>query len=509
MINKLLKKGMQKRQILINAIMSVIQILVSSVILFFLYRFILRNIGIEQLGIWSLILATTSVTRIADLGLSASVVKFVAKYVARNEDSNVSGVIQTATISIGLFIGVFLFIAYPVVKWLLIFIIPQDKLGIAISILPYAFLSFWISSIAGSLQSSLDGYQRFDIRAMILTGASIFNLFLCFYLVPIYGIMGLAYAQVIQNIVLCLCIWLFLKRFLNLLPIIPYQWNRSLFREIAGYGVKVQIINLFTMTCEPVTKALLSKFGGLAMVGYYEMASRIISQVHSLILAANKVIVPLIGGLQETYKELVRDVYITSYRLVFYIAVLSFPLIISFAPVISEIWIGHYQATFVVFSSLLGAGYFLNVLSYPAFFSNLGIGELNWNTVGYVLVGILNAGLGLILGSIWGGTGVVAAWAFSLALGGFIISVMYYVRHKIPFGELLPKESIGIGLASIAALSTTISLYYLLRYLFNPLALVSMIFFVYVVITVIPAWLHPMRPHLIKWIRMLNIEKGE
>jgi len=500
---------LQKRQILINAIMSVLQILASSVVLFVLYRFLLLTIGVENLGIWSLILATTSVTRIADLGLSASVVKFVAKYIARNEDRNVSGVIQTAVISIGLLIGIFLLITYPFVKWLLSSIISQDKLAIATSILPYAFLSFWISSIAATFHSTLDGYQRIDIRAMILTGATIFNLFLCFYLVPIYGIMGLAYAQVIKNIVLCLCLWLFLKRIFNLLPIIPYQWNRGLFREMVGYGVKVQLMGLFTMTCDPVTKALLSKFGGLAMVGYYEMALRIVSQVHLFILGANRVLVPFIAGLQETYKELVQDVYIKSYRLVFYITVLFFPLIISLAPVISQIWIGHYEPIFVVFSSILGVGYFLSILSYPAYFSNLGIGELKWNTVGYILVGILNAGLGLILGSIFGGTGVVVGWAFSLALGGFIISIMYYVRHNIPFGELLPKESIGTGLASIAGSFTTITLYYLLRYLFNSLSLAGVLFFVYVVITIIPAWLHPMRPRLIEWISTLNREKGK
>lgn len=497
---------MQKRRILINAITSVLQVLVNGVVLFVLYRFLFRTIGVEQLGIWSLVMAITALTRVGDFGLSTSVVKFVAKYVARDEHEIVSGIIQTATITIGLFIGIFVLIAYFLVKWLLVFIIPQNGVATASSILPYAFLSFWIASITGVFQAGLDGHQQIDIRSMILTGFTIFKLFLTFMLVPIYGILGLVYAQVIQAIALAICLWFFLKRHLKVLPILPYYWDRGLFHEMAGYGIKAQIINLSTMTYDPVTKALLTKFGGLAMVGYYEMASRMISQIHSLILTANQVLIPVIAGLMETNKKFIQIVYRDSYRLVFYISVLFFSLIISFIPVISEIWIGRYEAIFIVFSSLLGIAYFLNILSYPAYFSNLGIGELKWNTVGYLLVGVMNAVLGLILGSVFGGMGAVLAWAVSLFLGGLVISVMYHLRHEIPLSELLPKESIGIMLASIIGSLTAILLYYSLRNFYNPFVLASMIILAYFAIMISPAWKHPMRLRLIGWISMLNRE---
>ncbi|MFX0141665.1 MAG: hypothetical protein ACFFDN_48960, partial [Candidatus Hodarchaeota archaeon] len=96
---------MQKRQILINAIMSAAQIVIISGILFILYRFLLNTIGVEQLGVWSLVLATTSITQIAGFGLSGSVVKFVAKYIARRDNENISGVIQTAAITVSVFVG--------------------------------------------------------------------------------------------------------------------------------------------------------------------------------------------------------------------------------------------------------------------------------------------------------------------------------------------------------------------------------------------------------------------
>ncbi|MGC8888266.1 MAG: polysaccharide biosynthesis C-terminal domain-containing protein, partial [Verrucomicrobiia bacterium] len=109
---------MQKRRVFINAIMSLVQIVLVAGVLFFLYRFLLKTIGVEQFGIWSLVLSTTSVLQVANFGLSGSVVKFVAKYMAREEYNNVSEVIQTAVISIALIVGFSLILWFPLIKWI-------------------------------------------------------------------------------------------------------------------------------------------------------------------------------------------------------------------------------------------------------------------------------------------------------------------------------------------------------------------------------------------------------
>jgi len=334
---------MQRRRVFINAIMSLVQIVLVSGVLFFLYRFLLKTIGVEQLGIWSLVLATTSVTQIANFGLSGSVVKFVAKYVARGEDRNVSGVIQTAVISLGVIIGTVLLAGYPLIKWVLGLVVPVNSLGLALSILPYALFSLWLTTITGVFQSGLDGFQRIYIRNLLMMGSSIFYALLCFIFAPKYGLIGLAYAQIINNTAILIVSWVLIKRFLPVLPVVPYQWDRTLFKEIINYGINFQIISITTMFYDPITKALLSKFGGLSMVGYYEMANRMVQQFRALIVSANQVLVPAIADLQENNPEKIRSVYLTNYNLLFYLALPLYTLIIISTPLISEIWIGHYE----------------------------------------------------------------------------------------------------------------------------------------------------------------------
>lgn len=489
----------QKRQILINAIMSVIQIVVIGVVLFILYGFLLNTIGVEQLGIWSLVLATTSVTQIANLGLSGSVVKFVAKYIARRENENVSGVIQTASISVGVFVALVLMIGYPIAKWILGLVILAESLPSALAILPYAFLALLIMIVTSIFQAGLDGHQRIDIRSVLLMGGALLHLFLCFMLAPRYGLMGIAYARVVQNITILLSSWFFLKKYLPSLPIFPYKWNKSLFKEIIGYGINFQVISVTTMLYDPITKTLLSKFGGLSMVGYYEMASKMIHQFRALIVSANQVLVPAIADLKEKAPEKIQSIYLSSYQLLFYLALPLYSLIIISMAIISELWIGHYEGIFVIFGTLLAIGWFLNTLNAPAYFANLGTGELRWNVTSHIVIALLNVGLGFLLGFFYGGMGVVVAWVISLALGGSIIYLSYHIRHKIPLSELLPKTS---KLIIVTCLIGTISILIIqnkLDYSHNSIALNGIMILVFLMVLFIPFWFHPMRKRLIEW----------
>jgi O-antigen/teichoic acid export membrane protein len=490
--------------------MSTVQIIVISVVLFVLYRFLLKTIGIDQLGIWSLVLATTSVTQIASFGFSGSVVKFVAKYIARDEDESVSRVIQTATLSVGAFAGIVLLVCYPFAKWILRLVVPADFLSYAISVLPYALIALWFMMITSIFQAGLDGYQRIDIRSILLMGGAFLHLLLCFLFAPSHGLMGVAYARVLQNLSVLLLSWIFLKKYLKVLPIIPMKWHRSTFKEIIGYGINFQIISVTSMFYDPITKALLSKFGGLFMVGYYEMASKMIQQFRALIVSANQVIVPAIADLQENIPEKIHSVYLTCYQLLLFLAVPLFSLIFIGTPVISEIWIGYNEKYFILFANLLAFGWFINTINAPSYFAYLGIGKLRWNVVGHISIAILNVLLGFLLGLSFGGVGVVFAWIMSLAIGSSIISVSYHIGYKISLAELIPKSSRLMFIVSGIGILSSILLNSNYNHLDKPVKFNLIVLFLFLIVIFIPIWIHPMKNRMIQLIReeLFAIDRG-
>lgn len=490
----------QKRRVLINAISSIIQVVIIGVAMVVLYRFLLNTIGVEKLGVWSVVLSTTSVAAIANLGLSASVVKFVAKYTARDQEQTVVDVIQTVVISTAISVGIFLIAVYPFAGWLLSRVVPGDALRDALAILPYSLISLWVMIIVSVFQAGLDGYHRIDLRSMLLVASVVVHLILCFTLVPTHGLMGLAYAQVTKVGVLLIATWCTLKQLIPKLPFVPYRWNRKLFQEMVGYGLNFQVASISQLLYDPMVKVLLTNFGGLAMTGFYEMASRMVLQFRAVLVSTNQVLVPTIADLQEKNPESIQKVYKDSYSLLFYIATPFFLAIIAIAPVVSQLWLGVYESTFVVFSTLLALGWLLNTLTAPAYFANLGIGKLYWNTIGHVAIAVLNLGLGWFLGNIYGGVGVVLGWVISLAAGSSIIAVSYHYRYRISMSELLPKESRGVMLASFCALAISLGLYYELSYKLTSLAIATIVILVFLAIIIVPLWYHPMRKRLLGWI---------
>ncbi len=440
---------MKGRQIFLNAITTIAQTLGNACVLFFLYRFLIRSMGVERLGIWSLVLATTSVITLANQGFSTGIVKFVAKYAARENAEDVAVLVQTAIISVALGIGVVSAGLYPLARWILHAVLPPARLAEASAIFPLAMVSLWVNIMEGVLQAGLAGHQLITVCNYLELGGGLSYLALAFALVPAHGLLGLAYAQVIQGLGILLVTWLLLRHRVPGLPFVPQRWSRAMFRELGGYGFHFQLITSTQALREPVTKALIARFGGLAMTGFYDLAARWIFTFRELIVQANQVLVPTISSLQERDPKLIPIVYRESYRLIFFLAVPTFAAAAVFSPVVSRIWIGHYEPIFVEFVTILAAGWLVNVLTNPAYVVDLGTGALKWVSVGCVAAAMLNAGLGFMAGTRFGGIGVVAATALSQAVGYLILLVAYHLENRVTFRELLPGESRAVVLASL------------------------------------------------------------
>jgi O-antigen/teichoic acid export membrane protein len=490
---------MNKRQIGRNAIASILQILINGAILFVLYRFLLEVIGAKQFGIWSLVMAFTSFASVANLGFPGSVVKFVAQSMAYEDSKKASQVIQTSAIAIAVISGALILAAFPLIRWGLRFVVSGDALASAVALLPFSFLAFWLMMIAGVFLSALDGYKRTDMRSSLLVGVSAINLLLCILLVPQYGLMGLAYSVIAANLCALLLSWLLIRKNNPLLPLFPSEWRTAIFKEVVGYAAKFQIISLAVMLFEPLTKAFLGKFGGLSMVAFYEMASRLIQQLRALIVSAYAVLVPVLAEYKETSPEKIPTTYSKSYEIIYYLALPAFALLILWLPLISKLWIGHVESIFVLMGSVLAVGLFLNTLAVPAYVVSLGSGELKWNVIGHVATAILNLLLGYIGGLYFGGYGVVIGATIALLIGSILTSFPFQLEHNISIANYFPRASRKMTYLIIAGI---IIVQLPISYSFGSHKIIMETFYplVFLIIAICMMYVHPLRIKLKEWI---------
>ncbi len=431
---------MDKTRIFSNATMSMIQTVVTGVVLFLLYRFLLRTIGVGQVGLWALLLATTSFTQIATFGLAGGLVKFVAAHAARGETKTAAILVETAFLTISAFMAAVLALAFPLIRAVLAWIVPPSSLTLAVSLLPFAFFSFWLMMNVGVLQAGLDGTQRISARSLIMMSGSVLHFLLCLWLAPRFGLRGVAYSSVAQNLAVLLGSWVVLRRFLPDLAAVPRRFDRKLLKGVLSYGVRFQAISVLAMFFEPLTKALLGRFGSLNLLGYYEMAVSMVYKARELINSATQTLVPAIADLQERDPDRIRSVYQRAYEVLYFLALPMFTLLVVASPLVSRIWIGKHEGAFVGFSVVLCGSWFLNSLNLPATVSLLGSGDLGPVLLGYGLIAAVNLTLGLSLGAALGGFGVIGARAAALVAGGVAIAVPYHLRTRLRLRELIPAN---------------------------------------------------------------------
>lgn len=491
---------MKKNKVIHNAATSILQIVVSGLTLILLYKVLIRLIGIEQLGIWSLVLATTSMAQLAAMGITGSIVKYVAQYGASDQNEKVSLLIETAVISIAVIFVVILAVAYPLAEQYLKYSLPVRLCQTAVAILPHALLAYWIAMLTSVFQAGLYGSQLIGYRNYLLMADSVCYLVVCYIVAGSYGLVGLAWARVIQNLISMVASWIILRKNTPGLPVFPYRWDRAVFREIIGYSMNFQFISILAMLCDPLTKGLLSRFGSASLVGYYEMANRLVQQFRSLIVSANQVLVPAFAQLKELDPDRIRSVYLRSYRLVFFVSVPVFSLLAIGAPLVSDLWIGSRQPGFIQALLILSAGWFINTLCVPAYYAGMGTGELRWNVISHSLMAASNLCLGYLLGLRFGGAGVVAGWAVALALGGMLLGVAFHREHGLTLKEFLPQGSRWLTAWCLAGMLGCYYLFGSVATVWPPIWGSAGLLTGFSALVALPVWRHPLRRELTGWL---------
>ncbi len=236
-----------------NAAANLLQVLICALLLFVLYRHISTTLGVDKLGVWSVVLATASASRLADLGLSAGVTRFVARHLALAMPNKAAQVVETVTVTLALLVALFLVGIYSFIDLLLAQFFDAVYLPQALEVLPYALISLWLAIVASVAQSGLDGCQRMALRAVIVVLAQLLMVALAFALIPQWGLLGLAWAQIVQGVALLVGSWLVLRGSLTELSLLPWRWSGPVFRDVLGYGANVQVANVFMMLLDPLT----------------------------------------------------------------------------------------------------------------------------------------------------------------------------------------------------------------------------------------------------------------
>lgn len=409
-----------------NSAFAGLEVIINGLALFFIYRNVVQELGVSMLGVWSLVLATTAFGRAADVGIASGLARFVARSLGEEAPAQAILYMRTGFVAIAIFMGVVaLILWYPLWRALAI---PLDgeELVLARQLLPWAILSFWLLNLKSITDACLLGVHRADLRAISNAVGMIMQLAASLALVKGFGLFGLAWAQAGQFLLVFLMSLGFLMTFAR----IPRPkdsllgwFSKEKFKEMLSFGIKLQIGTIANLMFEPVVKIVLGAVAGTALLGIFEMAYRMAYQVRNVAILAIQTTVPAFTELSAGKSDEILTLFSKVCRTA---ALAGSGLMCAVAlgsPVISWLWLGDVNYTFIYISALMAIMWGFAILSAPAYFLGVATGKVMPNVMGQVIPGLLAPVMVYVLGTAIGPTAAVLGVVLCRIPGDFLPAV--------------------------------------------------------------------------------------
>src|SRR6266481_5719746 len=111
-----------------NSMFSILDTCWSGLSLFLLFRYVAAHLGVAAIGAWSLLVATISISTVADVGVGRALLHFVPTAAAQNRRDDAASYVESAAITVALLFSVVLLVAAPAFTWAIrSFVVPGEQ----------------------------------------------------------------------------------------------------------------------------------------------------------------------------------------------------------------------------------------------------------------------------------------------------------------------------------------------------------------------------------------------
>ncbi|WP_291360350.1 MULTISPECIES: MATE family efflux transporter [Acinetobacter] len=410
-----------------NVVTTVTAFFINILLTFIGYRLVVEQGGLTALGVWSVLSAAIFIIRIGDVGMGNSAERHVAMVSAQTDSQKARGYLDTALV-----INTALFSFLALIGWLIFsykieWIVPAEShlQAEALHILPLMLAVFVISNIANVISGALRGLHLAYMSAYLSVAGALLQMFIIVLLVPKFGIAGLAWGQLAQNIFIAIAAWYLFNHHLSQygakLSIFPVEGSKSLFRELFNFSIRAQAVNLVNGLFEPVSKFIIGHSVGMSTLGLYEIAYKLVALPRNAVVSGVLGLTPAITRLLISDPQEAERLYFRARRLVLLATGGVMLLVVLSSPLLSFLLLTEIDKLLIAFVTTLAIGFWLNALGAPAYTLGFSAGQMQANLISSILCIACVVLLSAILRIFWPVYGPVLASACALSLGGLFI----------------------------------------------------------------------------------------
>jgi O-antigen/teichoic acid export membrane protein len=293
------RKG-RSRDILANVLTSYVREVVEILSFLVLIPFLIRTLGTETFGLWSLIWSFVSLFSLIDMGIGSSVVKYVADAKGRDDLERQQQVISTIFwIYMGL--GVLLLggVAASLLFFNEAFDIPEAQRASARMVLLILGVRSAFSIPLDLFRGILVGYQRSRVANAYRTLATVAYFIAVLLVLPhVPTLWMLAALNLLMGVVPRLAMLIHARTTLPGVTLHPRYFNRKTVGEVTSFSVYFMIIQVSALIYTRVDALIIKAYLPLEMVAVYSIAMRLSDTAERFCTQLDRVLTPVVAELK-------------------------------------------------------------------------------------------------------------------------------------------------------------------------------------------------------------------
>lgn len=357
---------------------SFLQSISSSITIGIIYFLILKYLGKDSLGVYSLIVGFFSFFSIFGTGVSGTLLRYLPPLDKKLESNVVANLLNSALILNGL-IGLIILLLFILFKIEIVqfYFIDLFKSNDFQTYFNLSLIIFYLNLFNTTFLFYFDGIQLIHVRNKIVITSSIILLLTFLTLLYLkYGLMSIFIGLLAQSISQLMYYVYKVLKLNHKFKLKIRSW--SIFYS---YGNKFQFLNIIIAFQEFIIRHLITRFFNLASVGIYEIISKIFIQLKSLITL---LVYPVLPKITKSFykKESSSELFFLFLKMknfIFHFGSIVFSTFFSIGT-LSLVWffkddLTSFNDTIVIFSTISIANY-IGLLTVPIYYFIQGIGMI-------------------------------------------------------------------------------------------------------------------------------------
>lgn len=425
--------GLQRNELKSGVVLSFINLGIGIIIPFVYTPVMLRMIGQEEYGLFSLATSAVSYLSLLSFGFGSTIVRYISKY--RVEEDKVA---EEKTYGFFLLLYCALAIVVLICGTVIAFHVePLFRRGLSTSELTKmrtlvlimtlnSALSF-PNSVVSSMITAHEKYFYRKLVDMIATVAAPIANLVALYLG--YASVGMATAATVVQLTMLPLNVHYCSRQLNIRPVLS-KMPKSLIKEMLGFSVFVFIGSIVDMMFWATDKVILGMLSGSVAVAVYNVGGTFNNMVMNLSTSISGVLTPRVTGMvvKNAKKDELTNLFVRVGRLQFIVIALIVSGFAVFGQQFIVLWAGegYSDAYWIAILTMFPLG--IPLIQNTGLTIVTAQNKHRFRSVVYLIIAILNVVSTYMVVPRFGAIGAAVCSCVSYVIGQGIVMNMYYYK---------------------------------------------------------------------------------